>query len=853
MENSQVVLKAEADLDAERASRLAEAEKNRAKKHELENKAAIAARAAQFEELEHLAQSQVSQAKTAHIASANRINDASKETRDMVNRLQQFEEENWHDRADAVLELRTNQNAVRAKAGTQSAKYQQKLADQKRALESEKESMLAKGLNPYVEFRRREIDEEDQKKVESIKASVERNKAALAERLIREEEITRKIEVAENREKAYEKRHREELGNHIIEARNRDYLKSVTTSGVEMLDPTGRAARVDPSKITEIADYSFGLGKSARVPPESMKRIVEKIRGNLKVDRDDLGEYTRFVRSQSAAAREAAGDKSGHGSVSMDDSHLADQKKLMEYQNLASTNGAIPAAEGMASAINLAEDGDVERLLQIVGDDVGTQDVSSLDGFGMSSTTTGKYKTVQLTKFEQDSFERAKVRQQKRVEEGTQQIAGGKVFKGQAFVAHPDVIQFVDFEVGRTYRKKFTLTNTSYTFNSFRILPLSDDVIDFFEITFDKPGRMSAGVSCTIEVKFTPKLNQDIDSDIGFYSETGPVRVPLRCFIKRCKPEIVNPVIGFGSIVVGQQSRISLKFKNSGALPTRFTVKRIESEPETEKELSSLIDMSESADNGEQGADLPESEVRIQSEAQSRRQSLRSTLSERLAETEGDELEAAANVAELTSRVQRRLDEAVQKKLKENPHPLSVEQAGGTINGYGEASVSILCAPLYVGAITQMLLVTFEDADEKMKSVDTSGNYVRREQIVEVTCTAEDLPVYLAETDVSLKTTLHGRIYRKKFEIRNRSANTCAVSIKIPAQYSQFIEVNPTIVYVQSGMSQAVNLKFAPEPSILEKLKYFSVVHEQTRDAACLIVPVEIKVFSLLHGTMPSS
>ena len=820
-----------------RARRLAAAEKSRAKRHEAENKAAIAARAAQFEELEHLAQTQVSQAKTAHISASERVNESTKVTRGMVDRLREFEEEQWQDRTAAVLELRANQNAVRAKAATQSAKYNQKIANQRRQLEEEKESMLAKGLNPYAEFRRRDIEEEDRAQEERIKASVERNKAALAERLIKEEEIQRKAEMAEKREKAYEKRHREELGNHITEARNREYLRSVTTDGVEMLDPTGRAARIDPSKITDIPDYSFGLGKSARVPPESMKRIVEKIRGNLKVDREELGEYSRFVRSQSAATREAAAGQTGQvgaqGSVSMDDSHLHEQKQLMQYQDLASKSGAMPAAEGTASAINLAEDGDVEKLLQIVGDDAGVSGSASIDGFGLGSATSGKYKTVQLTKFEQDCFERAKERQQKRVEEGTQQVAGGKVFKGQAFVAHPSVIEFVDFDVGKTYRKRFILTNTSYTFNSFRILPLADDVIDFFEITFDKPGRMSAGVSCSIDVRFSPKLNQDIDSCIGFYSETGPVQVPLKCFVKRCQPEIINPTIDFGSIVVGQKMRIALKVKNTGALPSRFTVNRLE--VETESAAAEEVERS-----GEGGADDEQPESESACVAPSRRQSLRSEVVS--ADTEGEELTAATNMAELNARVQKRLNEAVQCKLMENPHPLSVESGKGIVNGYGEASVIILCAPLYVGKISQKFSVTFEDVDESMKSVDSQGNYVRREQIVEAVCLSEELPIFLTDMDVNFKTTLHGRIYRKKFELRNRSSNTCAVSIKIPPPFNLFIEVNPTIVYVQSGMSQTVNTKFAPDSSIVEKLKYFSVVHEQTDHAACLMVPVEIQV-----------
>jgi hypothetical protein len=121
-------------------------------------------------------------------------------------------------------------------------------------------------------------------------------------------------------------------------------------------------------------------------------------------------------------------------------------------------------------------------------------------------------------------------------------IVGGddlidEVSKGRldfdAFVSKPAEILFKDFVPGEVYKKRFTITNVSYTFNSFKMLNLSDDVIDFFVITFEKPGRMSAGVSCPIDIVFTPKVNQDIKTTIKLLTGTGPVEIPLICLIKR--------------------------------------------------------------------------------------------------------------------------------------------------------------------------------------------------------------------------------------------------------------------------------------------------------------------------------
>ena len=54
------------------------------------------------------------------------------------------------------------------------------------------------------------------------------------------------------------------------------------------------------------------------------------------------------------------------------------------------------------------------------------------------------------------------------------QIVAGKEFKGTAFIAKPDVILFKDFELGKTYRQKVIITNVSFSFNSFKVLQITD-------------------------------------------------------------------------------------------------------------------------------------------------------------------------------------------------------------------------------------------------------------------------------------------------------------------------------------------------------------------------------------------
>ena len=77
------------------------------------------------------------------------------------------------------------------------------------------------------------------------------------------------------------------------------------------------------------------------------------------------------------------------------------------------------------------------------------------------------------------------------------------------------------------------LTNVSYSFNSFKLLPLKDDVKDFFNVVYTPTGRMSAGLSTTITITFTPQLNTDINSVFPILAETGLIEIPLICTCKK--------------------------------------------------------------------------------------------------------------------------------------------------------------------------------------------------------------------------------------------------------------------------------------------------------------------------------
>jgi len=63
---------------------------------------------------------------------------------------------------------------------------------------------------------------------------------------------------------------------------------------------------------------------------------------------------------------------------------------------------------------------------------------------------------------------------------------------------------------------------------------------------------MSAGLSTTITITFTPQLNEDITTYFPILSETGLIKIPLICTCKKALISIEEPVIKFASVIFGE-------------------------------------------------------------------------------------------------------------------------------------------------------------------------------------------------------------------------------------------------------------------------------------------------------------
>ena len=159
------------------------------------------------------------------------------------------------------------------------------------------------------------------------------------------------------------------------------------------------------------------------------------------------------------------------------------------------------------------------------------------------------------------------------------QIVLGKQFKGTPFLSDPPQVLFEDFEVGVPSSRTITLTNVSWSFNTFKALELPLDISDFFEITYERPGEVSAGMSCQLTIHYSPKVNEDIHSEIRFLAKTGEFSVPLIATTKKVAISVepalvkgVGRVVDFDSVVVAETATKVITIRNSGALATRFSL-----------------------------------------------------------------------------------------------------------------------------------------------------------------------------------------------------------------------------------------------------------------------------------------
>ena len=342
-------------------------------------------------------------------------------------------------------------------------------------------------------------------------------------------------------------------------------MSKVTKSHVTVLDPTGRETHLHPSKhmtVRSRPDWKFGLGMGT--DPDIIDRIAAK-----------HPEVTRAELAKASAKAELARAS-------------ADGPKPMASKNRLPEPAA--ASVRVMSMEAAAREEAVDELLEAESEGLWE---SQVEGAPMNGASKAKaaaagaganlFGVRELSTLEKKYMSEAAGRQ--KANQIVKQVVGGKEWTGPPFLCKPAEIVFADFEVGQHYELTFTLTNVSYTFNGFRPMPLPVAVRSFFELSHSPPGRMSAGVSCPLTITFSPKVNEDIDSEVPFITQTGPMTIPLKARTKKCKIAVPQPTLDFGAVVMGEERTLPLTIHNGGALacPLVITVLH-ETQPEAGEE-----------------------------------------------------------------------------------------------------------------------------------------------------------------------------------------------------------------------------------------------------------------------------
>lgn len=96
---------------------------------------------------------------------------------------------------------------------------------------------------------------------------------------------------------------------------------------------------------------------------------------------------------------------------------------------------------------------------------------------------------------------------------------------------------------------------------------------DVIEVTYDLPGYIATGVSGELNVTFTPKRNEDIDTRIEMLADTGPFSIPIKCLTKKAELKLSSSRLDFGhGVTLGESAQKTFTITNTGALGVEFSL-----------------------------------------------------------------------------------------------------------------------------------------------------------------------------------------------------------------------------------------------------------------------------------------
>jgi hypothetical protein len=415
-----------------------------------------------------------------------RLHQSFLEEKYYLEKMIDYNKEKRNERIGTILELKQSIELSTSKIQEKNALKAKEEQEREEQESKEFQELLNQGKNPYEVFRSRQIQKNAEKQRRKLEKNIKDKQANIMKHLSIEKDYQERLEKTEKEKQAYEKKYQKELGRSVVEKRIKEYMLSRT--GQDIVDPTGKMFRIYPSQVTTIKDHSFGLGKNLVHTEEQRARIIQKVQS--KPFHKDAKPISLLLPRWKSTSNIPDSSPSSSGNHNMDTESFFPDNVQIPGKDLKDLN----------HSFNNSNNGTILPPLNRTDffANPSAPTIEKKKGFGIPKRSVLEQRMLQtaLEKQKTNIFQK--------------QIVWGKEFKGTAFLSEPSELWFKDFDVGVTQTIHFELTNVSNTFNHFKLLDLPDEFQHLFEIIYERPGRMSAGMSCKLKITFTPRSNVDI-------------------------------------------------------------------------------------------------------------------------------------------------------------------------------------------------------------------------------------------------------------------------------------------------------------------------------------------------------
>ena len=669
-----------------------------------------------------------------------------------------------------LLELKASTDAAMEYAGTYAAARRSAREARRASRRREAADLLAKGINPHETFRRRD-EAARAARAERLAADAHAEREAeIRGRLRREESEFARREAEAAAARATREKHERDKSRRAEQIRAAAFMRASTREGVDVLDATGHGG-VYASEVSNAKPARFGTG----IAPDEEALRTSRMRFPDVEPLDAL----LTAREREMLAREAArrADKA--------ETRVGVESLGASYE--ANWSAYAPAH---GAAVDLDERGMDE-------------DGADADADGDSNSNDARS--------DPDAIERRRrrdaivaIENARLLDIAASRMADpdrlyardpvcGLTLAGDAFASTPSRVVFRDFEVGKRYRKRVTITNVSHGTSTFRVMDFPVEHRGSLEVTYDHPGNLSAGMSSRVTVTFTPKIAQTLHTIMSLSTTAGVVEIPVECHPSRVDARVVPTDVDFGAVVVGATRRRKIHLENAGATPAAF----------------------ELADPAPRGANA----------------STRAAPSPFTVAVEG---------------AGRLLEDGT-----------AVPAGEGVVPGYGSVVVVATFAPAPEhgeGGFEEEMVVRWTRGDgdgdgDGAGAGSSSDGSSSTHEVVTLRGVSDPSPVHLGGRDVvDFKTCAAGCAYRDAVVVRNRGDVAARCDARAPESLAGILDVVPDYLFVQPKSEAVFSLKFRP-PSADEMATRASPTHF---DAATGRLAVDVRVASS-RQTIPAS